>query len=216
LASLGIARRNSALSLEIGAGSQPFATPTPSSSLGNRSSPLATGFRQSGSYDGRPSSLQRPSSYLSSSGRSFSQLNEPRSRPSNLANNLTGAGTSPSRASFRGPLSLSPSSSSIPRTNVPTRPGLTGHQSNPTPPIPEYHEEEAGHGVPVPVIPHSLKRYSSSFGQRRPSFNLGLNPGAPSSAASSLDPGSLAGLGMGGHSMSRTTTRLSGSSRPVS
>jgi hypothetical protein len=131
---------------------------------------------------------------------------------------LTGAptlpGTSPSRASFRGPSNLSPTSGSIPRSGTSSRPNLTGHHhhSTPTPPIPEFHEEEAA-GIPVPVAPQSLKRYSSSFGQRRPSFTLGVTPGAASSTGSSLDPGSL--LGAGGHSMSRTNTRLSSSSRPV-
>jgi hypothetical protein len=183
-------------------------------SLGNRSSPLTMGIRTSSSYEARPSSLPRTSPYLSSSGRSFTRLDEPRPRLSSLTTQQALPGTSPSRASFRAPSNPSPSSGSIPRSGILARPSLTGHSSTPTPPIPEYHEEEASSGIPVPVAPQSLKRYSSSFGQRRTSFNLGVTPGAASSNASSLDPGSL--LAAGGYSISRTNTRLSGSSRPVS
>lgn len=211
LAALGIARRYSNLSREGELGPQHAASP---SSLGNRSSPLTMGFRTSSSYEVRPSSLQRTSPYLSSSGRSFTQLGDSRPRVSSLTSNLAPPGTSPSRASFRGPSNLSPSSGSIPRSVTLSRPSITGHHSTPTPPIPEYYEEENGPGIPVPLAPQSLKRYSSSFGQRRSSFNLGVTPGAASSNGSSLDPGSL--LAAGGHSMSRTNTRLSGSSRPVS
>lgn len=170
------------------------------------------GIRTGNSLETRDySSSQRTSPYLSSSGRSFTLLSESRPRLGSLGSQ---PGTSPSRASFRGPSGLSPTTGSIPRSALPPRPSLTGHHSTPTPPIPEYHEEDAGPGIPVPTAPQSLKRYSSSFGQRRPSFTLGGTPGAASSNASSLDPGSL--LGAGGHSMSRTNTRLSSSSRPVS
>lgn len=216
-------RRPSSLSSDISQHLIEGAAASPSS-LGNKSNLLE--FRSSDSFETRPLSLQRSGSHLSNSGRSVThsglQTRAQRSATTGVGQDILG--TSPS---FRGEAytrsNYSPGTpGSFARTSggsgsgaaLPIRPGLTSHHhvSTPTPPIQEYREEEASHGVPVPVAPQSLKRYSSSFGQRRPSFNLGVASGGNGSTPSSLDRASI--LGAGSYSLRANSAR--GSSRPVS
>lgn len=179
-------------------------TPSPSGSA-YRSSPLAAGIRPSTSIEGRPggpASFTRPSSMLSQSGRSFTQMYESRPRLQSLltsggasqqavASTSTAAAGSP--GSYRAPSSLSPiSSSSLQRAALGVRPPLAATGS-PTPPILEAREEMSNFQQGA-AAPQMIKRYSSSFGQRSrlASGSLGAaSPAAHSPGRSSGDPGSL-------------------------
>lgn len=178
-----ITRRRSSLAMQA---PTTGATPSPSGSA-YRSSPLAAGVRPSSSVEGRQASYTRPSSMLSQSGRSFTQMYESRPRLQSLL--TSGSSQQPAAAgspgSYRAPSSLSPiSSSSLQRAALGVRPQLTA--GSPTPPILETHEEG-------PAAPQMIKRYSSSFGQRSrlASGSLGASPAAHSPGRSSGDPGSL-------------------------
>lgn len=196
-----VGRRRSSLAMQAyPAEIPPSGTSGSPSGFGYRSSPLSTGFGPGTSAESiRPVSYTRPSSYLSQSGRSFTQMNND-SRPrlqslltSSASAQQMAAGASPSSGSYRAPSSLSPTaSSSVQRAALGVRPSLATHASSPTPPILETHEEGSGHEG-TPSMPQMIKRYSSSFGQRSRliSGSLGGTPGAHSSGASSGDPGSL-------------------------
>ncbi|GHJ85175.1 hypothetical protein NliqN6_1577 [Naganishia liquefaciens] len=197
--------------------------PSPSAGVGlgivNRSSSGSISAISGTSYD-RPSSLQRPSSYLSQSGRSFTQINSalhaspsqgesPRPRLQSLLSSpagmvaLGGTGMSPSPgtppflgAGFR--------TSSSPSTSY-TRPSSFGSRGlsmlgpntgSPTPPIPESHEggdeQPRSVGASTSVTgSRNMRRYSSSFGQGQIPQRRPSSWLGAGSTTSSGDPGSL-------------------------
>lgn len=185
----------------------------------NRSSSGSISAISGSSYD-RPSSLQRPSSYLSQSGRSFTQINSalhtspgqgemsrPRlqsllSSPAGMvALGGTGMSASPGTPPFLG---AGIRTSSSPSTSY-TRPSSFGSRGismlgpntgSPTPPIPESHE--SGDEQPSSLGPstsvtgsRNMRRYSSSFGQGQMPQRRPSSWLGAGSTTSSGDPGSL-------------------------